>query len=81
LKKRLIKTVIIIVFIKCFFIWRINVPTDTNAEGIYKWKLNIMTKKHLIAMTKEMPAVIKLRECCNVQFNLDADNPRRPTYI
>jgi len=33
------------------FIWRRNIPSDTNAEGIYKYKL--MTKNQLITTTKD----------------------------
>src|SRR6218665_1169027 len=43
--------VIIIIFIKFSFIWRRNTPSDTNAEGIYKYKL--MTKNQLITTTKD----------------------------
>jgi len=35
----------VIIIIKFSFIWRRNVPSDTNAEGIYKYKL--MTKNQL----------------------------------
>jgi len=52
---------IIIIIIKFSFTWIRNIPCDTNAEGIYKWKLNTMTKK-LITITKDMPGVNKLRE-------------------
>src|SRR6218665_3293300 len=41
---------IIIIIIKFSFTWIRNIPCDTNAEGIYKWKLNTMTKK-LITIT------------------------------
>src|SRR6218665_4018502 len=34
------------------FIWRRNIPSDTNAEGIYKYKL--MTKDQLITTTKDI---------------------------
>src|SRR6218665_3817968 len=42
----------LVIIIKFSFIWRRSIPSDTNAEGIYKCKL--MTKNHLIATTKDM---------------------------
>src|SRR6218665_96942 len=35
----------IIIVIKFYFIWRRNIPSDTNAEGISKYKLII--KNHI----------------------------------
>jgi len=51
----------IIIIIKCSFIWGM-ISLLTQMQWIYKWKLNTMTKKQLITMTKDMPAVNKLRE-------------------
>ena len=34
------------------FIWRRNIPSDTNAEGIYKYKL--MIKNQVITTTKDI---------------------------
>src|SRR6218665_2681684 len=47
-----LRSYFLLLIIKFSFIWRRNIPSDTNAEGIYKYKL--MTKNQLIKTTKDM---------------------------